>query len=219
MVAPTALAAWKGEVKLGYVATKGDTETTTLNFGLAARSELERWRHRGRLEAVRATDTGETTVERYLLEYQANYWLHKWDYVFANFRYDRDLFSGFDYQVSETVGYGREWKRGDTLTLELQGGGGARQSRPEDSGTDNEAIIRGAFLLTWAFSKVAQLKQYLVIEDGETNTVTESVTSLTSTIIGNLAMNFTLDIKRNSNVPPGSANTNSLTSVNLVYNF
>lgn len=219
VVAPTAWAEWKGEVKLGFVATQGDTETTTLNFGLSVNNELERWRHRGRFEVVRATDTGETTVERYLLDYQANYWLHKWDYVFANFRYDRDLFSGFDYQVSETAGYGREWKRGDKLTLELQGGGGARQTRREDGETDNEAIVRGAFLLTWAFSKTAQLRQSLLIEDGKTNTVTESVTSLRSTIIGSLGMSFTLDIKRNSNVPPGSANTNSLTSVNLVYNF
>ncbi len=219
LLTASASAKWKGEVSLGVVATTGNTETTTLNFGLSANNELERWRHRGRLEVVRATDTGDTTVERYLLGYQANRKLHEWDYIFVNFRYDRDLFSGFDYQVSETAGYGRQWRRGENLTLELQGGGGLRQSRPKDGEDDNEGIVRGAFLLTWQFSKNAEFSQRLTVESGEDNTLTESVTALRSTLIGNLGMSLNMNVTRNSNVPPGSANTNSLTSVNLVYNF
>lgn len=219
LVTSCASAQWKGEVSLGAVATTGNTETVTVNLGVAVKNDLEHWRHRGRVEAVRSTDMGETAVERFLLDYQANYKLHEWDYVFANFRYDRDLFSGFAYQTSETAGYGRQWRGRKKLTLELQGGGGLRQSRPQGGEDDNEGIVRGAFLLKWQFSKNAEFSQSLTVESGESNTLTESITALKSTIVGNLGMSLNINITRNSDVAPGTANTNSLTSVNLVYNF
>lgn len=218
-VAPCTYAKWKGEVGLGAVATTGNTDTVTANFAVAVKNDLEHWRHRGRLEAVRSTDSGEVTVERFLLDYQANYKLHAWDYVFTNLRYDRDLFSGYAYQTSETAGYGREWSHGEKLTLELQGGGGLRQSRPDGGEDDNEGIVRGAFLLKWQFSEHAEFGQSLTVESGETNTLTQSITALKSTIIGNLGMSLNINITHNSNVPPVNENTNSLTSINLVYNF
>lgn len=218
-VAPCASAEWKGEVSLGAVASTGNTETVTASFGVAVKNDLERWRHRGWVEAVKSTESGDTTVERYLLDYQANYKLHPWDYIFANVRYDRDLFSGYAYQTSETAGYGREWTRSEKLTLELQGGAGLRQSRPEGGEDNNEGIVRGAFLLKWQFSRHAELSQSLTVESGETNTLTQSITALKSTIVGNLGMSLNINITHNSDVPPGTTNTNSLTSINLVYNF
>ncbi len=73
--------------------------------------------------------------------------------------------------------------------------------------------------MTWQLSENAEFSQSLTVEKGESNTLTESVTALKSTIVGNLGMSLKINITRNSNVPPGSANTDSLTSVNLVYNF
>jgi putative salt-induced outer membrane protein len=73
--------------------------------------------------------------------------------------------------------------------------------------------------LRWSISKNAQFRQSITIESGKSNTLTESITSVTSTLVGNLGMSLRLDITRNSDVPVGTKNTDTVTSVNLVYNF
>lgn len=211
-------AAWTGEAEFGLVVTRGNSETETVNFRLAVENDRERWRHRGRLEAVKAADKDETTAERYLLEANTNYKLNEHAYVFGNLRYDVDRLSGFDFQLSETIGYGRRWTRG-TKILELEGGAGARQTRLDDGERDDEGILRGALRFRWAFSRNAEFREEFLVESGETNTLTESVTSLKTNIIGSLAMKLALTLKRNSDVPVGTENTDTLTSVNLVYGF
>lgn len=141
------------------------------------------------------------------------------DYVFINGRVTRDLFSGFDYQVSETVGYGSEWTFSPSLRFEAQGGGGLRQTKTEDDEREKEGIVRGAALLRWKISKRAEFRQRVTIESGRSNTLTESLTSVKSTIVGNLGMSLRLTVTRNSQVPAGTKNTDSITSINLVYTF
>ncbi len=206
-------------MQLGLVAARGNTDTDTVNFGVSVQNELEDWRHRGRFNALRSREKEETTAERYLLEYNLNYKLSEKSYVFGNLRYERDLFSGFDFQLSETAGYGRLWMPRETLRLELQGGGGARQSRVTDGERRNEGIVRGTFLLRWTFADSAELRQLLTVESGESNTLTESLTSLKTKIVGRLSLKLSFDVKHNSDVPDGVKRTDTLTSVNLVYDF
>ena len=210
---------WKGEIKFGLTATSGNTETESFNFGLRAENRRVHWRHRFRLDALRSENSGEATAERYLFNYDANYRLNDRGYIFANVRYEQDRFSGFDFQLSETAGYGYVWKPSEKLKLEGQGGGGARQSETDQGVRDDEAIVRGAFFLRWKFSQHAEFRQDLTIEAGESNTLTESITALKSTIIKNFAVSIELNITNNSDPPAGSEKTDTFTSVNLVYNF
>jgi putative salt-induced outer membrane protein len=206
-------------VQFGLVATSGNTETQTANFGFKVENDGERWRHRLRGQALKATDHGETTAERYLLDANSRYKLNERSFLFGNVRYNRDLFSGYVFQVSETGGYGHRWMPTSKLDLEAQGGGGVRQSQEQGGDYRTEGIVRGAVLLRWAFSAQAELQQDITVESSSFNTVTESVTSLKSTIVGNLAMKFSIDVTHNSTVPAGTKKTDTFTSVNLVYNF
>ncbi len=206
-------------MQLGVVAARGNTDSETISFGVSAENDLRHWRHRGRFDALRSEEQDEATAERYLLEYNLNYKLSERSYVFGNLRHDRDLFSGFDFQLSETAGYGRLWVPRATLRLELQGGGGARQSRVTDGERQNEGIVRGAFLLRWAFAENAELRQHLTVESGESNTLTESLTSLKTKIVGKLGLKLSLNVRHNSDVPEGVKRTDTLTSINLVYDF
>ena len=219
VVAPSAPAAWEGEVRFGLVSNRGNTDSDAANLRVRAATERQRWRHRLRFDALRDEESGETTAERYLFDGNVNYLLGERDYVFGNLRYDRDRFSGFDSQTSLTSGYGYLFKPRPNLALELQGGGGARHSRLDDGEREDEAILRGLLLLRWEISDNAQFKQSLLVEEGEDNTLTESFTELKVDVVRKWAVSLSLDIRRNSDPPAGNKNTDSRTSVNLVYEF
>lgn len=216
---PSVHAAWTGEVEFGLVVTHGNSNTGSFNVRLLALDDREHWRHQIRFNAVKASTEDQTTAERYVLEANSHYKLNQDAYLFGNLRYNKDRFSGFEFQLSVTSGYGRRWEPGTTLMLELEGGAGVRQSRVENMEREQEGIVRGAFLLRWAFSPNAEFRQRLTLESGEDNTLTESISSLRTKIIGRLAMKFSLTVTRNSDVPVGKRNTDTLTSVNLVYDF
>lgn len=219
VVAPAAAATWEGEVQFGFLSNRGNTDSEAANLRVRATTERQRWRHRLRFDALRDQDSGVTTAERYLFDGNINYRLGERDYIFGNLRYDRDRFSGFDSQTSLTSGYGYIFELRPNLSLELQGGAGGRHSQLDNGERENEAILRGFLLLNWEISDNARFKQSLVLEEGEDNTLTESFTELRVNIVRKWAVSLALDIKRNSNPPLGNKNTDTRTSVNLVYEF
>lgn len=212
-------ASWKGEADLGLVATQGNTNTSTLNAAFQVENQHREWRHALRLEALNSSDQGGTTAERYVGELKTTYDFSQASFWFGNLRYEADRFSGYAYQASESVGYGRRFHPYPSVHAELQAGPGLRQSRQEGESGRNEPIFRAAAGLTWALSTSAKFDQRLRIEGGRSNTTVESVSSLQSQIVGNLALKLAETVKFNSNVPVGTKRTDFLSSVNLVYSF
>ena len=52
-----------GKVTLGYLATTGNTETSSLNGGFEAAYRLERWLHEAKGNTTFASEDNQTTVE------------------------------------------------------------------------------------------------------------------------------------------------------------
>jgi len=140
-------------------------------------------------------------------------------YMFGNLRYEDDRFSGYDYQLSESIGYGLRFVDRDTLRMDLEVGLGGRQIRTEGGVSDSEAILRGAGRLAWTLSETAVFSEDLLIESGSDNTFSESVSALKLKINGNLAMKLSLTVRHSSQVPADTEATDTVTSVNLVYDF
>ncbi len=214
-----AAASWKGEIDLGLVATQGNTNTSTFNGAVDLQVGHAAWRHALRVEALHASDRGTTTAERYVGALNNRYDLSESSYLFGNVRYEADRFSGYSYQAAETIGYGRRFLPTRQLRAELEAGPGLRQSRETPGTQINEAIFRVAGELTWQLTPNAGLEQRVRLDSGRANTTIESVTSVRSTVIGALALKLSETVKYNTSVPPGSKNTDLLTSVNLVYRF
>lgn len=211
---------WEAAAELGLVITTGNTDTKNLNAKFNIANEQEKWRHSARFELVKAQDDGDTTAERYLVTGKTLYRYTKFNYAFATATYDDDRFSGFDYRVSEAIGYGRRLLSNDTVTLDLEIGPGARQSKVEGEKTNNDFIARAASTLAWSISQSAKFTEELSTEYGENaDAVSKSLTSLKTTIAGNLSMNLSLLVKHSTEVPPGVEKVDTETSVTLVYNF
>jgi len=210
---------WKGEAELGFVSTDGNTETETVNAKAKITTNRDKWRHKIEAEALNSSNAAGTTAERYLVTGQSDYKITKQDYFFGLLNYEKDRFSGYDYRISEALGYGRRVIDESAFTLDLEGGPGARQSKLDNGDSDNEFMVRGAAKFAWVISDTSKFSQVLTIEAGEDATISKSVTGLTSQIAGSMAMKLTYTLRNTSDVPPGIEKTDKETAVTLVYSF
>ena len=145
-----ALADWKGKVEAGVVFARGNTETTTANGKLDMANELDQWRHSAYLAALYAesensvTNELEASAERYEARWQSDYKITPRAYWFGGLRYERDEFSGFDYQASLTSGFGYRFIDSEATKFYGQAGIGYRQSQDRlTREKEDELVYRG----------------------------------------------------------------------------
>lgn len=210
---------WKGEAGLGVVATSGNTETTTVKAYAGVVYEKEKWRHTGKFDALNSSDAVRTTAERYMLSGKSDYKFDELNYMFGLVGYENDRFAGFDYRLSEVVGYGRRVINQSNLTLDLEAGPGARQTKFKTGDSDNELIGRVAGNLLWKLSPTASFTENLTSEIGSKAAITRSVTALTAQLAGNLAMKLSFTARHISDVPVAVKKMDTETAVTLVYGF
>lgn len=211
---------WEANAALGWQSSSGNSDTTSLNAETTVRLTRGRWRYRASGSAIRSSDSGDTTSERYTAGAMAQYDFSEHDYVFAVFDYEKDRFSGIEQRFSESVGYGRRLLDSDTFKLDTEIGGGARQTDfDEVDGTrsENALIARAAMEFRWLITEDSEFSQTLRSESGGTNTFAESVTALRSQISGNLYWKASFTVKHNSDVAADREQTDTHTAVSLQY--
>lgn len=210
---------WTGNAELGIVNTTGNTETETISAKAKAETEREKWRHTINFEALNSSDQNVSTAERYMLSGQSSYKMGKKNFFFVLVSYEDDRFSGYDYRITESIGYGRRVIGEPDLTLDLEIGPGARQSKLDNGDNQDEMMVRGAAKLAWEISKTSKFSEDFSTDVGEDVTITKSVTALSAQVNGSLATKITYTIKNTSDVPVGVEKTDTETAVTLVYSF
>lgn len=210
---------WSGKVTLGYLATDGNTDNTSLNSGFDVDYTTRKWLHGLSGSAVNATQGGASTAENYVLGWKTEYNFSATNYAFGRVDWRKDRFSGYDQQLSETVGYGRRLLETERHILNAEIGAGARQLDLPDGTSEDDVILRGGIDYVWQFSETAQFTQDLVVESGDTNTFLESISAIKATLIGDLALVASYTIRNNSDVPVGTEKTDTFTALSLEYGF
>jgi putative salt-induced outer membrane protein len=84
----------------GRPLARGNSDTDTVNLKLDMSTERDPWKHSFGIAALRASDQGDLTAERYAAFGQSDYKLTDHSYWFGGLRYEKDTFGGFDYQAS-----------------------------------------------------------------------------------------------------------------------
>jgi len=218
--ATTEKSLWKASAELGFVSTTGNTETETLNAKAKASTDRQQWRHEVEATSLNSSDATSTTAQKFTLSGKSDYKLEGGkNFIFGTVAYENEKFSGYEYRVTEAIGYGRRVLEDDVKTLDLEIGPGARQSKLDNGDTESEMLVRAAAIFDWTISKTSKFGEALTVEAGEDVTVTKSVTSLSSQIEGNLSMKVTFTYKNTSDVPVGVDETDTETAVTLVYDF
>jgi putative salt-induced outer membrane protein len=210
---------WASRGQVGFAKTSGNTDTSTGNFLIHAAHVVEDWKFL--MGAEEAWDGYG----------QANYNLTERLYGYTSARYDDDRFSGFAYQTSLAGGTGYQFIKTDDTKLSAQIGVGVRRLRPEIlvkdanggiiSSTELEATTEGVLdaglTFEHAFNPDTKILAGATLEAGKDNTLTTANLSLQVKMTSVLALAAGIQMSRNSNPPMGSVNTDTLTTLNLVY--
>jgi putative salt-induced outer membrane protein len=209
-----------GGAALGYLSTSGNTDSTNANASFKLGWDRGgAWRHEWSALAITARTAGTTTAESYAAGYKAQRDFSEHSYLFAAGDWRQDQFSGYDKQLTESVGYGRRIIDTERQVLSLEGGIGAKQSTLIDGVDLDEGIVRGGLDYVLHISESAEFNQKLLFEVGSDNRYTESNSAVKAKLLGNLALVLSYVIKSNSDVPPGIDNTDRFTAISLEYGF
>ncbi len=211
---------WKGEIGAGYVATTGNSDTSKLNAKAEGTLEKEKWRHNVKATALNSSSNDIKDAEKYFLSSKSDYKYQEHSYAFGRADYDKDKFSGFDYQYTLTVGIGHRYlKNYSTMTLDVDVGAGLKGFKQKGQSEDTESVSRLSTKYIWGFREKSNFNQEVSAEFADSFDVYKSITGLTVQMMGNFALGLSYVVKRTSEVQPGIEKTDTETAINLLYTF
>lgn len=208
-----------GTISFGYLASTGNTETTSLDTQASATYRTGRWEHEARGQAFTSSEDEVTNAEYYTARWRSRWDLTERDFLFGRLNWRKDKFGAFDTQFSQTAGYGRRILTGPKHKLNAEIGAGARQSEDQIGLKQDETILFGGLDYAWNFSESANFTQEFTIESGDENTFFESKSAVSAQLIGALSLVASYTIRSNSDVPVGTEKTDTQTGISLEYRF
>jgi putative salt-induced outer membrane protein len=210
---------WTGKAAIGFLATSGNTQSTSLNSAFTIVYSVSRWAHSLEASALKASEEDDTTAEAYRLGWKSEYNLSQHNFLFARVNWRKDRFSGYDQQLSESLGYGRRLIDTGVHSLNVEIGAGARQADLTDGTMEDEFIVRSGLHYQWKFTETAHFIQDLTVESGAENTYGESVSAFKTSLVGALALVASYTIKNNSDVPIDTEKTDTFAALSFEYPF
>jgi putative salt-induced outer membrane protein len=223
-----AAAQWTAKAEAGVVASRGNTDTDSANTKFDLGREVRRWKTVVGMTGVYAADEAGATGQRWEGRGQVDYKYHDRGFSFVSGRYEEDRFSGFYYQA--TYGAGLGWRFFDDPVTKLVARIGAgykilekRAALAEDDVTvlpgGREEDVIGQFGVDFerAITETAKLIDKFLVESGADNTFAQNDLSLQVKIMNSLALAVGFSARYNNDPPPGFETTDTLTTLNLVY--
>ncbi len=210
---------WSGKAGFGYLASSGNSDSSAVNATLDLFYDLERWHHSLKLLGTGTSTEGDTSGERYTADLKTDWDRTEKDYEFGLVSYEKDNDSGVREKLSETLGYGRHVLATDRHVLNLEAGVGFQQIDFQDGTDDSSAIARLGGDYKFLFSETATFDSALAIEIGADNTYTVWGNSVTAKLADTLDLNVGYEIKYNTDVPAGTDDTDTYTSITIQYGF
>lgn len=227
---------WTGTGELGLALARGNSRSENLNAKLGFAKEDAQWKHAFSAAALRAKGevTGdfdgdgvaeerfELSANRYELGASSAYKLSPRSHIGGAARYENDDFSPYEYQATVAIGYG--YKFIDTERTQLLGefGPGYRRARETDTGQVQSSLIgRGLLDFRYQLTGNTELFNTLLVESGKENTFAQNDLGVSVAMNERFALKAGLQARHNTDVDEaaGIKKTDTLTTVNLVYNF
>jgi putative salt-induced outer membrane protein len=224
-----ARADWTGKGEAGLAFASGNTSSKNGNVKLDLATTVEQWKHAFGGTATYVATDGETTGQRWEVHEQSDYNFSAKSFWFGAGRYEDDRFSGFNYQATLSTGVGRHFIDNDTTKLTGTAGVGYKifetQDVFDDTGTvllqkgssDNEAVFRGTLDLSHAFTATTKLLDKFLVESGSSNTFVQNDLGIQVQMTDVLALAAAYSVRYNTDPPLGFGKTDTLTTLNLVY--
>jgi putative salt-induced outer membrane protein len=220
LFAGAAAADWSGTGKLGGVVTRGNTETKTVSAIVDVGNELDQWTYKFGGTILRTVTDDVTSADRWELRTEANYSFTERAFSFGTLRYESDSFTDYAYQAAGAAGYGYRFAMTDKTRLEAQLGVGARRAELRLTDVvESSAILRGAMNFEHWLSPTTRIYDRYLVESGEDNTFMQNQLGLEIKVNAHFALGLDYTVRRNSDVLPGTRNSDQVYTTSLVYGF
>lgn len=220
---------WTGKGEAGLVIANGNTHTKTANAKLALARESGAWKNAFGLAGLYASDSGGTTGQRWEAFTQSDYSFSEKNFWFGAGRYERDKFSGFVYQATVSSGLGRKFINTDITHLIGTAGLGYKFLETRDAfdsvtgallepgDTDSQVVFRGTLDFDHQLTATTSIIDKFIVEAGSDNTFYQNDLALQVKMTDVLALALGYSVRHNTDPPIGFRKTDTLTTVNLVY--
>jgi len=212
-------AGWRGDVELGYSLKEGNTKSKSLKTKIDTHYNRPLWQYDVIVQANSESSNKVTTEEEYRFSTQANRDLSETGYLLARSAYDKRRFSGFDYELSASMGYGYRVFTTDTRTLDLELAPGYRKQALENGHNEEGVILRAALAYQRQISDSATFTQSFSIEAGEDSAESISETALKTAINSSLSLKLAYLVEYHDAVPAETKHADQETLISLVYAF
>lgn len=233
VVAPAAQAQWTGKAELGVLLSDGNTESKSANTKLDFTHQGAKWKNNFYFAALYGENGEFANAERYDARYQADLRMTDKLSWFFGLRGEEDRFSGFAYQATASTGVTYQFIDNPTTKLDTSVGVGYRRLQPQtliqtDAGQvlarikgeeDSEPVGTLGSNYEHSFTASTKITNKLLAEAGADNTSVQDDLALAVSMTDTLALAVGIGVRYNSDPPPLAESTDTLFTVNLVYNI
>jgi len=208
---------WKVNVEAGLLFQTGNTEKEDYSLSTVVEHDFDQWANTLTVKAASTKENQKRASEEYRILDQARYKLSDIDYAFAELEYVNDRFSGYNYRVSENIGYGRVLYKTDDLGLTGEISAGMRQSEQNGEDMENSVLGKVSAKANWDISEGLKLTEDLSVAVASDSIITNSNTALKTQLSEKLYLKLGLDIEHISDVPDGRENIDTKTMLTIGY--
>lgn len=219
---------WAGQGEAGLIKASGNTDSENFNVGLNFKKEGEIISHDINFALYKASADNVDSAESIGASYTLKYGLTDRSYLFGALSYLDDDFDGFTEQASAAFGYGYKVIDTEPVAWDLGIGAGYRDTSELiklDTGEEFEGDdLSGATLVLLSdyrhqLTANTQFLDKFVAEIGSDNTFIENDAALVVSMNDKFALKAGVLVRHNTDPAPGSDETDTITTINLLYNF
>lgn len=208
---------WHGTISLGYLASTGSVSSSSLDARLYLTDRVGSWGNIFDYHLIQGSANGAVNASTRHAAVETTYSFTTSNYVFSLLDYYSNPFSGYARRGTAAVGYGRQVFDVANQKMDFSVGIGVRHSVLVNQAARTSAIERVALRYRWRFTKLSHVSERLSLARGTDDVYSEAVTSITAHLSGNFAISISYTLEHNSNVLPDLANTDTYTSISLIY--
>jgi putative salt-induced outer membrane protein len=219
LAALPASAQWTGKGEAGLAVANGNSESRTANARVAATYQDVSWEHSFTLAGLYVRNEGATTARRWEAGAQSRLNFLGSNFWYGGVRYEEDRFSGFDHQGLVTTGVGRRFIDNDTTKLLAQVGAGYKFWETLDVPRDRDSSATGVASVEFEHKLTATTSLFDKFNSEFTSgsNFLQNEVGVAVKMTDRMALAVGYAVRHNTNPPDGFEKTDTLTTVNLVY--
>ena len=210
---------FKASVEGGITIESGNTQTESLYSKASTYFQInQKFSNKASIRAENKKENKIRTKEEYLIKNQTKYNINQKHYSFLELEFNSDRFSGFNYRLFETLGYGYNVLNSDKTNLSIESGAGLSQTKFTNNNKEGAWLAKFGLNFDHQFNN-ASFIQELDIAFNDENTVSNSDSGLKVILSDQLYLKLGLILEHQSNVEPNIKKLDSRTSLVIGYDF